>query len=442
MKKVIDIISDENDKQEPVWLRKNEVAKLAKKQKPVSQKRKIEKTKKQHSKKLPFALPQISLVVLAMIVASLAFLAVWFTLNPKLTLALRQKQAPIEITAELELNVSQASSTAKTIPAQFLPVTVEKTLTFQATGVAFEDTKAEGVIKVYNNSNPPAALTLVAGTRFLSSGGSKIFRAVEKVVLPAPTINNGKVVGSTANVKVVAQEVGEEYNIGPSKFVVPGLAGGKLYFTVGGESTSAMAGGARKEVGRVSATDRDKAQADIYKLLRDLLLAQMKEKTPAGFTMDERAILEDDFVFSCSELATTRQEKNKDLSFSCAGKLVGRALVFKMDDIKAVSINLLNEKKTVSQELRLDNLQISFVPKGVITQSGRLNLSLLAGGKVFQKVEPAELQKQIAGKNKTEIEQILSEQFPQIEKPQFKFWPFWVKRASSVPSDIKIYLTF
>lgn len=440
MKKVIDIISDENDSQEPVWLRKNQGEKKHRERKRVA--KPAQRPKKKRSRKMHFALPQIGLLVLAVIVASLTFLAIWFTLNPKLTLTLRQKQTPIEISAELELNVSQASSTDKTILAQFLSATVEKTLTFQATGVAFEDTKAEGVIKVYNNSNPPATLTLVAGTRFLSSGGSKIFRAVEKVILPAPTISNGKVVGSSVNVKVAAQNVGEEYNIGPSKFVVPGLAGGKLYFTVGGESTSAMAGGAKKEVGRVSAADRDKAQEDLYKLLRDLLLAEMKEKIPAGFTMDERAILEDDFVFSCSELATTSQEKADDLTFSCNGKLVGRALVFKMADIKAASISLLNEKKEAWQDLRSDSLQISFVPKGVITQSGRLNLSLLAGVKAYQKTDPNELQKQITNKNQAEIEQILSSQFPQIEKPQFKFWPFWAKRAPSALNDIKIYLTF
>jgi len=176
--------------------------------------------------------------------------------------------------------------------------------------------------------------------------------------------------------------------------------------------------------------------------LRNLLLAEMKEKTPVGFTVDERAILEDDFVFSCSGLATTSQEKADDLSFSCTGKLIGRALVFKMADIKAAAINLLNEKKEAWQDLRSDSLQISFVPKGVITQSGRLNLSLLAGVKAFQKTELDELQKQVAGKNQAEIEQILSSQFPQIEKPQFKFWPFWAKRAPSTLNDIKIYLTF
>ncbi|OIO48985.1 hypothetical protein COS21_00325 [bacterium (Candidatus Gribaldobacteria) CG02_land_8_20_14_3_00_41_15] len=440
MKKVIDIISDENDTQGPVWLRKNQGEKKHRERKPAA--KIAQKPKKKLPKKMSFALPQIILLAGAVIVAGLTFLAVWFTLNPKLNLSLLQKQTPIEVSAELELNVSQAATTAKIIPAQFLPAIVEKTSTFQATGVAFEDTKAEGVIKVYNNSNPPVDLTLVASTRFLSSGGSKIFRAVEKVILPAPTMSNGKVVGSTANVKVVAQDVGEEYNIGPSKFVVPGLAGGKLYFTIRGESTSAMAGGARKEVGRVSIADRDKAQEGLYKLLRNLLLAEMKEKTPAGFTVDERAILEDDFVFSCSGLATTSQEKADDLSFSCTGKLIGRALVFKMADIKAAAINLLNEKKEAWQDLRSDSLQISFVPKGVITQSGRLNLSLLAGVKAFQKTELDELQKQVAGKNQAEIEQILSSQFPQIEKPQFKFWPFWAKRAPSTLNDIKIYLTF
>ncbi|MEK7172375.1 MAG: hypothetical protein AAB740_00140 [Patescibacteria group bacterium] len=89
MKKVIDIISDENETSKPVWLQKNE----GKRKKLVSSKRPTkpaQKSKKKHLRKRRLALPQISIVVLALMVASLAFLAVWFTLNPKLSLTLRQ----------------------------------------------------------------------------------------------------------------------------------------------------------------------------------------------------------------------------------------------------------------------------------------------------------------------------------------------------------------
>ena len=261
---------------------------------------------------------------------------------------------------------------------------------------------------------------------------------MEKVILPASIMSNGKVTASSANVKVAAQNVGDEYNIGPSKFSVPGLAGTKLYYAIWGESLNGMAGGSRKEVGQVSSADRDKAQADLYKILRDLLLAQLKEKIPADFTIDNRAILEDDFIFSCSGLATS----SNDLTFSCQGKLTGRALIFKMADLKTTALELLNNKKIAPQELRLESLQMSFVPKGVVTQSGRLNLSLMAGIKAYQKTAVSELQKQIISKNQAEIEQVLSQQFPQVEKPQFKFWPFWAKRAPATTKDIKIYLTF
>jgi len=462
MKKVIDIMSQEGKEEEgPMekwvrdWHKKPSLVKELKRKKGERSegiKVRVMKEKKpqpdkmeKHREKEPanFSFN----IVLAIAIAAVVIIGggvLWSTLNAKLFLTLRMKQEPLELHEEVELNVTQTEvDVAKRIaPAKFIEEVQEKTQTFKATGVAFEDKKAEGTIKVYNNSNPPSALTLVVGTRFLSSGGGKVFKATEKIVLPAPVKQGSKVVASVTEVKVAAQEVGEDYNIGPSKFSIPGLSGTRFYYTAWGESEEAMTGGSRKEVAKISNVDSENARTNLYSALKDSALSAIKQEISDGYVLDGRALIEDDFSFTCSEPSSTTVTSVGELAFTCQGKLSLKALVYKADDLKALALDLFNKRKAASRNLREDSLQVSIVPKGAVTQSGRLVISLGAGIKTYEALNQDVFLNQILGKDKEQINQLVADNFPQVERVEAKFWPFWIRRAPSDAQRVKTRLTF
>ncbi|MDD5750550.1 MAG: hypothetical protein PHU56_02795 [Candidatus Pacebacteria bacterium] len=453
MKRVVDLINTEDDQERPQarWVRVEEKRPARKKKTKErkareSRKRTIkpERVKKPGGKKPVFSLSVI-LIILASAVVMAAAGFLWFTLNPKLSLALRIKQEPLELHEEVELNISQAAlDTAKRIiPAQFLEGSQEMSQAFKATGVAFEDEKSQGVIRVYNNTNPPTPLTLREDTRFLSSGGAKIFRATEKVILPAPAKQGSKVIASFQDIRVIAQEVGDEYNIGPSKFSVPGLAGTNFYYAVWGESEQSMAGGSRKEVPKISDADMENAKSELYKVIKESVLNAIREKAPAGWSLDERAVLENGFNFACAKPATSTAESgNEDLEFTCSGSLSLKTLAFKQDDLDALALSLFRERIPSGREIRQETLQVSLVPKGAVTQSGRLVISLGAGAKSYEVLNQNVFLNRILGKDRQQIEQIASVDFPAIESIDFKFLPFWIKKAPSDAERVKLRLTF
>jgi len=458
MKKVIDLIGlGEGEETAPIgWARKNQEKpkqvkgekknKETKRNKNSPKRVKVDKNKtiKKREKRFRFSFNLILLVVAVVFLIALAKFF-WFSFNPKIFLTLRIKQEPLSLQEEVELDISQTSIdiNKRIIPARFLEATEEKSQAFKATGVSFEDKKAEGVIRVYNNSDPPTPLTLRESTRFLSSDGGKIFRAMEKVILPAPSKQGGKTTPGLKEVKVVAQEVGDEYNIGPSKFSVPGLAGTNFYYVIWGESKSQMSGGSRKEVPKISGADIENAKTELHKNLTDRALSVMKENAPTGYVLNERAVLEDNFIFACEEPAsTTLTTQAGDLSFTCSAKIFLKALSFRLDELRGLALSLLNERKPSGREIRPESLDISLVPKGAITQSGRLLASLIFEVKTYEPLNQQVFLNSILGKNKEQIKQVVADNFPSIANIDFKFLPFWVQKAPSIDEKVVIHLTF
>ena len=173
---------------------------------------------------------------------------------------------------DIEVNIAQSSLDIenKIIPGRFFEKQEEKQKTFETFGKKIIEEKAEGIIRVYNEHNPPRPVTLRATTRFLSSEGGKIFRSPEKIYLTAASVVNGKIVPSFKDIRVVAQEGGEDYNIGSSNFSVPGLVGSALYYSVWADSEHGMEGGFRQETQMVTEENIEMAEDELKQELIDL----------------------------------------------------------------------------------------------------------------------------------------------------------------------------
>lgn len=380
------------------------------------------------------------LILLLIILAGVGIL-IFLNLKSKLVLSLSPETERIEYSVSLEVNTSQKDIDfqEKIVPGELFSQENEKWQRFQSTGKDFEQAKARGMIRVYNATDPPTPITLRATTRFLSAQGGKIFRAPEKIYLPPPKKIGGKIVPSFRDVEVIAQEPGQDYNIGPSKFSVPGLAGTKFYYLIWAESEKKMEGGFKKEVKKVTEEDLEKAKESLYQVLFSLASNSLKNKIPKEFLLKEEGIIEKDFTISCFAEAGEKVE-----NFSCQGKIIIEGIGFKISDLRDFAKHFLSRKIPSKKELFEQSLELEPSVKRAIIEDGegKIVLELKIQGEIYQKISFQLILEKIKGKSKSQIEEIILRDYPQIKEIKFDFWPFWIKKAPKQTERINLKLTF
>jgi len=319
------------------------------------------------------------------------------------------------------------------IPAEFFEIEKEISQDFLATGQSFEEKKAQGVIRVYNAHNPPKAMTLVVRTRFLSSQGSKYFRALERIYAPAAKLENKKIVPSFVDIKVEAMEAGEEYNIGPSNFSIPGLVGTSYYYTIYGKSDSAMTGGLKKGVKVVTQEDIENARKTMEETLLNEAKNSLNESLPENFVLLSSAIFEKEFEFSCSEEANSQVSE-----FKCEGKIRIKCLAFDESSAREISKDIILSKLEESDREIQGSLNIEYTNNRVDLDKEEMVMDVKILLDTYKNIDEQSLKSQVLGKNQEEIKDIVFVNFPTIEKIKIKFWPFWIRKTSANLDKIKI----
>ncbi|MDD5738387.1 MAG: hypothetical protein PHY72_00455 [Candidatus Pacebacteria bacterium] len=402
----------------------------------------LKKQTKKERIRISFSLPVIALkipLIILIIVVILGGVFIYLTLQAKAEVKIKPVLEPITIEDEIQSSSKQAQIDfeKKIIPSQIIEKEMEKWATFQSTGRGTEQSGASGTIFVYNEINPPTPLNLKEGTRFVSSKDGKIYKAKSKVSLPQATIVNGKIVASVTEVPVVAQQEGEEYNIAPAKFSVPGLAGTTLYYSIWGESKEKIDGGSQKEVQEITQQDMDLAKDSITKGLQAELLTALKEQVPAGFFLNQEVVSFNEPDISCSQ-----EVGAKVAEFNCYLKLKATATIFKEADLKLMAKSFIESKLSSTKKLQEQSLTTTIKPRGGITENGDLVLDLKVGANLYNAIDTNRLLGDLAGESKDGIKVLLKSEYPQIERADVKLWPFWIEKAPKNLNKIKIDIIF
>ena len=321
----------------------------------------------------------------------------------------------------------------KIIPAQFFEIEKETSQKFLATGESFEEKKAQGIIRVYNSHNPPKSMTLVVKTRFLSSEGSKYFKALENIYVPAAKLENKKITPSFVDVKVEAMESGEEYNIGSSNFSIPGLVGGSYYYAIYGESDSAMTGGFKEKVAVITSEDIENAKKNLEETLSNEAQNSLTESLPENFVLLPSAVFSQEVESSCSEKAGTQISE-----FTCNGKIKIKYLAFNESFIKEISKNIILSEMSELDRAIEESLSIEYVENRVDLDKEEMILNVKILLDTYKNIDEQSLKSGILGKTQEEIKNIVFTDFSTIEKIKIKFWPFWVRKTSLNLDRIKI----
>lgn len=333
----------------------------------------------------------------------------------------------------LDQGIESPDFSAKLLPAKFSEL--EKTFSeeFPSTGKKLLEKKAQGIIRIYNDYNSPQVL--VANTRFqaplekfqppLEKGENPWFKTVERVAIPA----KGQV-----EVKVVADGPGEKYNIEPSTFSIPGLAGTPQYTFLYGKSFEPMKGGMLAKISQVTPEDLDKAKEALTGKAKNEIENLLKLDIPAEFVFLERALETKILETFSSVKAGGETEK-----FNYQVRAYSATLLFKKEVLESFAKNFITLQISDSQKLYPPSLKIDYSPETVNLEVGKIILNLEMEVKIYSAIDEISLKEGLAGKSLAET-QISLENQPLITKARVKLWPFWIKRTPEEIEKIEIKL--
>jgi hypothetical protein len=336
--------------------------------------------------------------------------------------------AKIEIWPKTEeLNLETELKIEEDIPVKVLETEEVISQQFPATEKFVKESRAEGIIRLYNNYST-AAQALIARTRFISPDG-RLFRTPVKVIIPGKRREAGKWIAGTTDIRVIADQPGKEFNIDSTYFSIPGFLGMAKYHKIYGRSYQSMTGGMREEIVRVGAKDLKAAENTLEPLVKDRCLISLRDKILPGFDF-----LKEEFEIEILERTADIEVGAEAEKFNFQIRAKCSALAFKTEDIENFAKNFiltqLSENKVIVPEsLRID--------KSIKRQTINLNLIF----NTYSIIDKLFLQKELAGKSLNEAEFFL-EELPQIDRAYVDFWPFWVELVPEKLDRIKIELKF
>lgn len=209
---------------------------------------------------------------------------------PRATVVIALPSSPISEEVTVVASVSDSSDA---ISGTKITVKKSKSSDVTATGRKDIGTRATGNITITNrytdNNNTGRDQTFPAGTRVTDTNSNKVFQLTSSVTVGRVTYNpsNGQPIYQSQSVGVIAQEPGEEYNIGPSTFNVAGALS-----NTPASSSSAFTGGLKREVTVLSQSDVDEAIIKLRSQMREEALEEIVSKAN-GKKVVEDGIWED-----------------------------------------------------------------------------------------------------------------------------------------------------
>lgn len=358
--------------------------------------------------------------VCVLVLAALLFVALRPT---RVTLSARTHT--LTFSEELFTAYPEESVTQGSLPYLVRTAELEDSEVVDSQGTVYAEDKASGNIVVYNDYQT-TPLKLVKNTRFAAQNGL-VYRTPAEVVVPA---KRGSTPGSI-EVTVVADKAGDQYNVAPGKFTVPGLQSTPAMFKgVYAESEQAFTGGFVGERPGVAAGELESAIASVRERL------ESKARESASQLGDE--------VVAFPELAQIEYESMPNTTEAGGGvRIHQKARV----SIPVFAPSDLTAALGASAIGGTDPASISLIPGDIFTASpvgtstvlgvGALSFSLTGSALLVWDIDEAEIKSALAGKDKGAFEAIVSG-YPAVQEARARIEPFWKSTFPTDPEDIKI----
>jgi hypothetical protein len=294
--------------------------------------------------------------------------------------------------------------------------------------------QATGSIFIYNEAQKEP-LRLKTNTRFETESGL-VFKIKDSVIVPGfSTDQSGKKIRGVITAEVYADEVGEKYNVGPSKFTLPGLKATPEYTTVYAESTAGFTGGFSGKKFVIDDAELQTAQQALRTELRNSLLSRIDAEKPAGFTVFKDAV-----TFTYESLPSVAYGDNLA---TIKEKVILRIPTFK-DDAFASFVAKSAIPGFADESVRIEDISaLAFSYKVATTASAdlgtyeKIDFKLEGKPRIIWTYDAAKLKADLLNANKTALNVVLGG-YPAIEKATAIVRPFWKTKFPTDMGEVKI----
>jgi len=372
-------------------------------------------------KKKTMFLTALTVVLIAGTVSAYFFL-------PVVKIEIWLKTDNLNVKQEVEINKETKIVDA---PNHALPgriITEEQTLSkeFKATGKVIKEEKAEGTIRIFNDYST-SSQPLVATTRFVSDEG-KLFRLVEKVVVPGQSMEKGKLVPGFVDALVRADAAGPDYNIGASTFSIPGFAGTLKYTVFYAKSSLAMAGGFKGESLAVSSEDLENAKKSLTAEVKEKINNVFKNRALPGLVLAQ----EKNPIIITDDSSSVKPGQAVE-TFSYEVKAKGRAVLLSEEDLKEIAKTYFTNELIEDQKFLAESIKINSLVEEIDEALGTAKLALEISGKTYKDLETGFVKDQLKGRLVQEVEKSFQE-LSQISQAKIRIIPSFLK---NLPQDIR-----
>lgn len=348
----------------------------------------------------------------------------YFTLGSAKIIIHPQKQTldfKLPITVDLEAQIVDV--TEAKLPGKLLLAESEVSQDFVSSGQRQVANKARGELVVYNNFNSETQI-FVATTRFESSAGL-IYRTPRPISIPGAKLVNGKLVPGSATVEVIADKPGEEYNIGPDNFTVPGLRGSPRFEGFYAESREAMRGG----------------KIGLSKVVTEKDFNSAKEQTSAQALTQATSKLEQeqaDWEVAASplneiiSLKSTAETDDAVEGFTFLVQAGSKNIAFSKKDLLSLIETFISrgDQKLI---LLQDRLTLDYQEAKIDLAKKQMTMIIVVKGESAAVINEEKIIENMLGMKQDKIKDFLLS-IEEVESAKVILSPFWVR---SVPKDQK-----
>lgn len=360
---------------------------------------------------------------------TLALLYVLFVVSvPGATIILKPDIVSLEIEQLVVADPAAASIDygEYVLPGRILSVTESWTADVETTGtVERPSSPAKGPVLFVNLIEQEVEIPV--GTRVSTTDGeNRIFQTVETVTL-------ADVIGSTAEVDVVALQPGPAGNVSEGQI---NRVEGALATQVEVRNLEALAGGDVRVEAAVSAADMARLRAQVLQFLHAVAISEMES------SLSEREFLTRDSVRVVRIFSETYShsegEQAPRLTLEIRAELNGTA-------VNTTAASSLAYEKLIAgvpegHTLVPDSIRFSSGNVVGSDDAGRVSFYMLASATAAVELPVALYVETISGQEAETAVQFLSTQLPLRAAPEITVWPLWFDRVPYTTSRIQTVL--
>jgi len=367
---------------------------------------------------------------LGLLAVGLIFGAFYYLVSAKVTLYANASQVNTKFAFTADPTAKRSDIASSVLAAERLSLNKAVTASVEATGTKDLGTKASGTITVsnsYDSNDHP----LVSGTRFVASNGL-VFRSTEDVVVPGGKLKGGKVDPGEASVPVQADQNGDQYNLGPGKYTIPGLPADQQEGIYG--QGQQMKNGTTKTAKVITQNDIAKAQtaalaSDKPASAKELAAKAKDSQTVIEASLQQNATSSDTspavnseaqtatltLQVTYSQLAISKSELSK-LARAVEGKQLGDQSQIYDDGSSKLAMTAASKPGSPDSAQKFDAAATAF-----------------AG----TKIDTVALTEQLKGKKYGEALDMASK-LPGVDRAEISIKPSWYTRLPGISSHIEI----